>query len=109
MYANYIEFQSKLKISTQTSLTLEDKLAEMNLNKISCSFLLDIRKEEEDFRENTLKAIWKETMLDVDKFKRSNKRTKQKIEKVKEDIKEEIKEKNNSLDDKINQQIKNLK
>ena len=81
MYANYIEFQSKLKISSQTSPTYEDKLAEMNLNKISCSFLLGIRKEEEDFRENTLKAIWKKTMLDVDKFNISNERTKQKIKK----------------------------
>ena len=87
LYANYIEFQSKLKISSQTSPTLVNKLAQLNINKIGPSFLLDIRREENNLRENTLKAIWKEAMMNAEKINKSNVNARKDIDKTKEQIK----------------------
>ena len=94
-YTQFKDFKLNLELSSHTSKNLEDDLAVLKARKISADFEMDIRSEEHNFKENTLKAILKEVIVSKDKLKkleaRNNKKIKRNIEELKEELKEEFK------------------
>ena len=60
MYISYKEFKSKLEISSLTSSNLDDNIALLNTKKLSKSFEMEIRNEDQKFKEMLVEAIWKE-------------------------------------------------
>ena len=93
-YTQFKDFTVNLELSSHTSKNLEDDLAVLKARKIKTGFETDIRSEEHNFKENTLKAILKEIIVSKDKLKkleaRNNKKIKRNIEELKEDLKKEL-------------------